>query len=89
MAELSLRFMGIGTDRLEQTLKRSKGLTPPSKEKGENKSIVPPLCFPQGKWKAGKTPRVVKDKVANLHQASIAEVCFADTFETKDNKYRY
>ena len=42
MAELSLRFMGIGTDRLEQTLKRSRGLTPPSKEKGENKSIVPP-----------------------------------------------
>ena len=25
MAELSLRFMGIGTDRLEQTLKRSRG----------------------------------------------------------------
>ena len=89
MAELSLRFMGIGTDRLEQTLKRSRGLLPPSKEKGANKSIVPPLYFPQGKWKAGKTPRVVKGKVENLNQASVAEVCFTDTFETKDNKYRY
>ena len=49
MAELSLRFMGIGTDRLDQTLKRSRGLVPPSKVKGENKSIVPPLYFPQGK----------------------------------------
>jgi hypothetical protein len=89
MAELSLRFMGIGTDRLEQTLKRSRGLVPPIKEKGKNKSIVPPLFFPQGKWKAGKTPRVVKGKVENLHQASVAEACFTDTFETKDNKYRY
>jgi hypothetical protein len=89
MAELSLRFMGIGTDRLDQTLKRSRGLVPPSKEKGENKPIVPPLNFPQGKWKAGKTPRVAKGKVENLHQVSIAEICFTDTFETKDTKYRY
>jgi hypothetical protein len=89
MTELSLRFMGIGTDRLAETLKRSKGLTPPSKEKGDNKFEVPPLYFPQGKWKAGKTPRVVKGKVENIHQASVAEVCFTDTFETKDNKHRY
>ncbi len=87
MTELSLRFMGVGTDRLAETLKRSKGLTPPSKEKGDNKFEVPPLYFPQGKWKAGKTPRVVKGKVENLHQASVAEVCYTDTFETKDNKY--
>jgi hypothetical protein len=26
MAQLSLRFMGVGTDRLIQTLKRSRGL---------------------------------------------------------------
>jgi hypothetical protein len=50
---------------------------------------VPPLYFLQGKWKAGKTPRVAKGKVENLHQASVAEVCFTDTFETEDNKYRY
>jgi hypothetical protein len=34
MAQLSLRFMGVGTDRLLQTLKRSRGLNPPSKKKG-------------------------------------------------------
>ena len=89
MTELSLRFMGIGTDRLVETLKRSRGLVPPSKDKGDNKSEVPPLHFPQGKWKAGKTPRVIKGKVENLYQASVAEVCYTDTFETKDNKYRY
>ena len=49
MAQLSLRFMGIGNDRLVQTLKRSKGLNPPSKKKGENVSVVPPHNFPQGK----------------------------------------
>ena len=51
MAQLSLRFMGIGTDRLIQTLKRSRGLTPASKKKGENSSTVPPHNFPQGRWK--------------------------------------
>ena len=89
MAELSLRFMGIGTDRLVQTLKRSRGLNPPSKKKGENVSMVPPLNFPQGKWKTGKTPKVSKGKVQNLHRAGIAEVCFTDTFEVDDNAYRY
>jgi hypothetical protein len=89
MAELSLRFMGVGTDRLVQTLKRSRGLTPMSRKKGENVSIVPPLNFPQGKWKTGKTPRVSKGKVTNLHRASIGEVCFTDTFETTDSTYRY
>jgi len=70
MAELSLRFMGVGTDRLVETLKRSRGLTPMSKKKGENVSIVPPLNFPQGKWKAGKTPRVTKEKwkICTEHQ---------------------
>jgi hypothetical protein len=89
MAQLSLRFMGIGNDRLIQTLKRSKGLTPPTKKKGETVSKVPPHNFPQGKWKKGKTPRVSKGKVENLHRAAIAEVCFTDTFETADNFYRY
>jgi hypothetical protein len=70
MAELSLRFMGIGTDRLRHTLERSRGLTPATKKKGENMSVVPTLNFPQGKWKSGKTPRVSKDKVKNLHRAA-------------------
>ena len=60
-----------------------------SRKKGENVSIVPPLNFPQGKWKAGRTPRVSKGKVGNLHRASIGEVCFTDTFETTDTTYRY
>jgi hypothetical protein len=89
MADLSLRFMGVGTDRLRHTLERSRGLRPASKKKGENVSVVPPLNFPQGKWKAGKTPRVSKNKVQHLHKASIAEVCFTDTFETEDSTYRY
>ena len=89
MADLSLRFMGVGTDRLKHTLARSRGLSPLTKKKGENVSVVPPLNFPQGKWKAGKTPRVSKNKVKNLHRASIGEVCFTDTFETDDNHYKY
>ena len=89
MAQLSLRFMGVGNDRLVQTLKRSKGLQPPTKQKGETVSIVPPHNFPQGRWKKGKTPRVSKGKVENLHRAAIAEVCFSDTFETADSCYRY
>ena len=89
MADLSLRFMGVGTDRLRHTLERSRGLTPATRKKGANTSVVPPLNFPQGKWKAGKTPRVKKGKVENLYRASIAEVCFTDTFETDDGTYKY
>ncbi len=84
LAELSLRFMGVGTDRLVHTLERSRGLTPATKKKGEGALAVPPFNFPQGKWKAGKTPRVSKNKVKNLHRASPAEVCFTDTFETDE-----
>ncbi len=40
-------------------------------------------------WAYGKTPRVSKDKVKFLHRASIAEVCFTDTFETDYSKFRY
>ena len=89
MAQLSLRFMGVGTDRLIQTLKRSRGLNSPSKKKGESVSVVPPHNFPQGKWKTGKTPRVRKGKVEGLHRAAIAEVCYTDTFETADSSFRY
>ena len=89
MAELSLRFMGLGTDRLVHTLERSRGLKPASKKKGETVSVVPPHNFPQGRWKSGKAPKVSKDRVKFLHRASIAEVCFTDTFETDDGQYRY
>jgi hypothetical protein len=89
MADLSVRFMGAGTDRLRRTIERSRGLSPATKKKGEGVTAVPPLNFPQGKWKEGKTPRVTKKKVQYLHRASIAEVCFTDTFETADIAYIY
>ena len=59
MSQLSIRFLGVGTDRLLQTLAISKGLkTPASKFKPR----VPPLNFPPGRWKEGKTPKVSKGK---------------------------
>ncbi len=74
---------------MKHTLERSRGLTPATKKKGENVSVVPPYHFPQGKWKTEKTPRVTKNRVKNLHKASIAEICFTDTFETDDNTFKY
>ena len=87
MQDLSIRFMGVGNDRLKETLKRSRGLTPDSRDGRTLK--IPPHNFPQGKWFTGKTPRVTKDKVKHLHRAAIAEVCFTDTFEVDDKAYRY
>ncbi len=87
MKDLSIRYMGIGNDRLTKTLLRSRGLTPGNKDVRTTK--IPPHNFPQGKWSEGKTPRVSKDKVKHLHRASIAEVCFTDTFEVDDANYRY
>ncbi len=87
MADLSIRFMGVGNDRLIHTLERSKGLTPCKRD--EKVYRVPPHHFPMGKWTSGKTPRVSKNKVKFLHRASIAEVCYTDTFETDDKVFRY
>ena len=87
MADLSIRFMGVGNDRLIHTLERSKGLTPCKRD--EKVYRVPPHHFPMGKWASGKTPRVSKNKVKFLHRASIAEVCYTDTFETDDKVFRY
>jgi hypothetical protein len=87
MADLSICFMGIGNDRLAETLKRSRGLTPC--KRGESVARVPPHNFPQGKWARGKVPKVSKGKVTNLHRANIAEVIFTDTFETDDKTYKY
>jgi hypothetical protein len=91
MADLSIRFFGIGTERLEKTLERSIGLTPKVKDgkKMRNKVPVPVHNFPQGRWKTGKTPKVSKGIVHNLHKASIAEAVFTDTFEVDDAIYRY
>ena len=81
LSELSIRMMGVGTDRVKNTIRISKGLSP----SGE----VPPFLFPQANMKSGKTPRVSKGIVHDLHTASIGEVVFTDTFETADDKYRY
>jgi hypothetical protein len=89
MSELSLRFMGLGMDRLSHTLDRSRGLTAASNKKGDNVSTVPPHNFPQGRWKSGKVPKVKKNKVQFLQKAAIAEVLFTDTFETDDTQYKY
>ncbi len=84
LTDLSIRFLGVGTKRLLQTIALSHGLSTPT-----NKRIVPTHVFPSGKWKEGKTPRVSKGKVTQLHTASVGEVVFTDTFESGDSKYKY
>jgi hypothetical protein len=86
MSELSIRMMGIGHERLKHTIQISKGLASPASKLGAR---VPPLNFPQGSFREGKTPRVNKGKVGNLHSASPGEVVFTDTFMSGDSKYRY
>ncbi len=55
MSDLSIRFLGVGTDRILNTVSLSNGLAkPPSKKHAR----VPPLNFPQGNMKEFKTPRV-------------------------------
>ena len=84
MTDLSIRFMGAGTDRITHTVGISNGLEkPPSK----TMKRVPPKIFPQGKLKRSKTPIVSKGKVGNLHTAHIAEVLYTDTFESGDLRY--
>jgi hypothetical protein len=86
MTELSIRFMGAGTDRITHTVGISNGLEkPPSKAMKR----VPPKIFPQGKLKRSKTPVVKKGKIGNLHTAHIAEVLSTDTFESGDIRFPY
>ncbi len=82
MSDLSVRFMSNSNDKLQRTVQLNRGLAPAS-------GRVPPLNFPQGKFRQGKTPRVSKDKIHHLHHASICEVVFTDTFETGDHRYKY
>jgi hypothetical protein len=89
MSDLSIRFFGIGTERLERTLERSIGLSPMVKVDGKMRHKVPIHNFPQGSWKQGKTPRVSKGIVHGLHRAAIGEVVFTDTFEVEDSSFRY
>jgi hypothetical protein len=82
MADLSTRMMGTSYQRLKHTIDVSKGL---SKRKGTLKANR----FPQGNLKRGQVPAVKKRLVHHLHQASVAEVVFTDTFQSDDAKYAY
>jgi hypothetical protein len=80
MNDLTTRFLGLGNDRLRRTIELSNGLvTPASKFNTKIPDLKP--FFPHGRWTAGKTPRVSKGKIGRLHNASIGEVVFTDTFE--------
>ena len=93
LADLSIRFLGTGSERLKRTLERSIGLSPMVKTDGKMRhprpTPVPSHNFPQGRWKTCKTPKVDKGIIRNLHQASIGEVVYMDTFEVDDSSYRY
>jgi hypothetical protein len=93
LADLSIRFLGIGSERLKRTIERSIGLSPMIKVDGKTRHRrpipVPSLNFPPGRWKSGKTPKVDKGIIHNLHQAGIGEVLYMDTFEVDDFSYRY
>jgi hypothetical protein len=84
LADLSIRFFGVGTKRLLQTIALSNGLASTA-----SKRVVPTHVFPPGRWKEGKTPRVSKGKLMHLHTASVGEVVFTDTFDSGDTKYKY
>ncbi len=86
MAQLSIRFLGASTDRLIRTVEISNGLKSPASKRNLR---VPPLVFPQGRLKTGKSPKVSKGSVGNLKHAGIAEVVFTDTFESGDSRRRY
>ena len=89
MSDLSIRFFGVGTERLAKTLERSIGLSPMVKVEGKMRNIVPKHNFPKGAWKRGKTPRVSKGIVRDLYRAGIGEALFTDTFEVDDSCFRY
>ncbi len=86
MSELSIRLMGIGNERLRHTIQISKGLSTPASKLGDR---VPPLNFPQGYLREGKTPRVSKGQVGHLNSAGVGDVVFTDTFKSGDTKFLY
>jgi hypothetical protein len=86
MTQLSIRFLGASTDRLIRTVKISNGLKSPASKKALR---VPPLIFPQGRLKTGKSPKVSKGKVGHLNQAGIGEAVFSDKFASEDSRRKY
>jgi hypothetical protein len=88
MMDLTTRFRGLGDDRLRRTMELSNGLTAPASKATSRVSRTKPFS-PPGRWVEGKTPRVSKGKIGNLHHASVGEAVCTDTFESGDSKYRY
>jgi hypothetical protein len=86
MAQLSIRFLGASADRLIRTVDISNGLKSPASKRSVR---VPPLIFPQGRLKTGKSPKVSKGKVGHLKHAGIGECFFTDTFESGDSRRKY
>jgi hypothetical protein len=86
MSDLSIRFLGVGTDRILHTVGNSNGLL---KSPSKKHARVPLLNFPQGNMKDFKTPRVSKDIVGHVLSAGIAEAVYTDTFYTGDHKFPY
>ena len=84
MEDLSTRFMGTSTGRLAHTLDVSLGLHVEGRQ-----GVVRPNRFPQGTMERRNTPIVSKSRVHHLHEASIAECVYTDTFATDDEVYRY
>ena len=82
LEELSTRFMNTSTERLKHTIDVSNGLSP-------TKGTVRPNRFPQATLEKGKVPMVSKNKVHHLHEASVAECVYTDTFETDCADFRY
>jgi hypothetical protein len=88
MLDLTTRFLGLGDERLRKSIELSNGLaSPPSKANAQVSRVKP--FFPHGRWNEGKTPRVSKGKIGNLHHAKVGEVVFNDTFESGDVKFKY
>jgi hypothetical protein len=88
MIDLTTRFLGLAEDRLKRTIALNNGLLSPASKATSRLSMVKPF-FPHGRWVEGKTSRVSKGKIGDLHHAAVGEVVFTDTFESGDSKYRY
>jgi hypothetical protein len=86
MTQLSIRFLGASADRLVRTVDINNGLKAPASKRAIR---FPPLVFPQGRLKKGKTPKVSRGKVGNLKHAGIGEAVFTDTFESGDSRRKY
>ncbi len=78
MSDLSIRFFGIGTERLSKTLERSIGLSPMIKENGKMRHKVPTHNFPQGAWKRGK-PQGYRKILCMIYIAQTLEKLFSQT----------